>query len=215
MKTTADTEGGTPVIEDYIRGIHQSPLAPWALRAPWHVTGRAADVVRQLLTEISTGSYVLEGDVAVHRDAQVEAGAVLKGPLIVSRGCFVAAGAYLRGGCWLGEGCSLGSGVELKASFVFPGSRLAHFNFVGESWVGENVNLEAGSIICNHRNEREDKEVRVMQATRLTRTGVDKFGALLGDDCRIGANAVLAPGTLLLPSTVVARGAVIDQDPAG
>jgi bifunctional N-acetylglucosamine-1-phosphate-uridyltransferase/glucosamine-1-phosphate-acetyltransferase GlmU-like protein len=127
----------------------------------------------------------------------------------------VAAGAYLRGGCWLAAGCTVGPGAELKSSFVFSESELAHFNFVGDSILGEGVNLEAGSIVCNFRNERDDKEVLVYLGGSLRRTGVQKFGALVGDRCRIGANAVIAPGALLGPGTVVARASSTDQERSG
>jgi NDP-sugar pyrophosphorylase family protein len=139
-------------------------------------------------------------------------GAVLKGPLIIGPHCFVASGAYLRGGCWIDERCIFGPGAELKTSFVFNGSKLAHFNFVGDSILGTGVNLEAGSIVCNYRNEREHKEVRVRVGGQLQGTGCDKFGALIGDQSRVGANAVIAPGGLLLPASIVRRGQVFDAE---
>ena len=74
---------------------------------------------------------------------------------------------------------------------MFAGTKLAHFNFVGDSVLGENVNLEAGSIICNYRNERAAKEVLVRVEASLHRTGCEKFGALVGDGSRIGANGVV------------------------
>lgn len=170
------------------------------------------DEQEQLLGGPPAGEYVVANEIAVHRTAAVEPGAVLKGPLVLGPGCLVAAGAYLRGGNWVAAGCTFGPGAELKSSFVFAGTRLAHFNFVGDSVLGEGVNLEAGSVICNYRNERADKQVRVRVDGRLQGTGHDKFGALLGDGCRIGANAVVAPGALLEPSTVVGRTALLDQE---
>jgi len=103
-------------------------------------------------------------------------------------------------------------GAELKSSFVFAGSKLAHFNFVGDSVLGAQVNLEAGSIVANYRNERDDKEIRVRIGAALQSTGVQKFGALIGDRARLGANAVAAPGTLLLPGTVVRRLQLVDHE---
>jgi bifunctional N-acetylglucosamine-1-phosphate-uridyltransferase/glucosamine-1-phosphate-acetyltransferase GlmU-like protein len=95
---------------------------------------------------------------------------------------------------------------------MFSGSKLAHFNFVGDSVLGHGVNLEAGSIVANYRNERDDKEVLVRVDGVLQRSGCDKFGALLGDQCRVGANAVLAPGAVLAPANVVGRGQVFDAE---
>jgi len=199
-------------LTDYIAPISDSRLAPWADLAPWALVSQAPAIVRQLLAELPADEYVIQDEIAIHRTATVEAGALLKPPLIIGAHCFVASGSLLRGGCWLDEHCIIGPGAELKTSFVFSGSKLAHFNFVGDSVLGQGINLEAGSIVANYRNERDDKEVLVRVDGALQRTGCDKFGALLGDQCRIGANAVLAPGALLKPASVVARGQVFDAE---
>ena len=196
----------------YVDGFALSPLAAWRHLPPWELVAQAPAVTRQLLGALALQDYAVVDEVAVHRTATVEPGAMLKGPLCIGPGCFVAAGAYLRGGVWLAAGCIVGPGAELKSSFVFGASTLAHFNFVGDSVLGANVNLEAGSIVCNHRNERADSEVRVRMGAALVGTGHSKFGALIGDNCRIGANAVLAPGALLAPGTVVGRMQLFDAE---
>ncbi len=199
-------------IADFIATWQRSPLAPWAPLAPWEVTAQSESIVRQLLAALPEQEYRIAGEVAIHHSARVEDGAVLKGPLVLGPGCFVASGAYLRGGSWLAEGCTIGPGSELKSSFVFAGTKLAHFNFVGDSLLGEDVNLEAGSIVCNYRNERSDKHIHVRIGTALYRTAAQKFGALIGDHSRVGANAVLAPGALLAPASVVRRAALRDDE---
>lgn len=168
---------------------------------PWAWTSTAAEIVAR----------VTSGGVVVDPTATVEQGATIKGPAWIGPGCLVAAGAYLRGGVWLEENCTIGPGAEVKSSFLFRGVALAHFNFVGDSVLGEDVNLEAGAIIANHRNERADKMIRVRHGDHLIETGVTKFGALVGDGARIGANAVLAPGTILARGEIVPRLALVDQ----
>jgi bifunctional N-acetylglucosamine-1-phosphate-uridyltransferase/glucosamine-1-phosphate-acetyltransferase GlmU-like protein len=199
-------------VADFVAGIDSSAIGPWASRAPWEITGRSAEIVRRLLATLPAVDFVITEEIAIHRSARVEAGAVLKGPLILGAECLVAAGAYLRGGNWVAERCTFGPGAECKSSFVFAGSKLAHFNFVGDSVLGADVNLEAGSIICNYRNERPDREIRVRAGGALYRTGCSKFGAVVGDHGRIGANAVVAPGALLPPGSIVRRGALRDDE---
>lgn len=199
-------------LTDYIADFAHSPLAAWADLAPWTLVTQAPAIVRRLLAELPADDYVTHDEIAIHRTATVEAGALLKGPLIIGAHCFIASGALLRGGCWVDAHCIIGPGAELKTTFMFSGSKLAHFNFVGDSVLGHGINLEAGSIVANYRNERDDKEVRVRVEGVLERTGCDKFGALLGDQCRIGANAVLAPGAVLTPASVVGRGQVFDGE---
>jgi len=96
---------------------------------------------------------------------------------------------------------------------MFAGSKLAHMNFVGNSIIGADVNVEAGAIIANHRNEREDCNIRIVYHGLVIDTGVDRFGALVGDGSRLGANAVIAPGALLEPGLIVGRLQLIDQKP--
>lgn len=196
---------------EYIARFAASPLAHWASAEPWTLTSQAIATARQLVRMIDDPAFDISGDVAIHRSATVENGAVIKGPATIGPGSFVAAGAYVRDGCWLEEAVILGPGAELKSSFVFRGSKLAHFNFVGDSLLGEGVNLEAGAVVVNYRNERDDRQIRFRLAGRPIDTGVEKFGALLGDGVRIGANAVIAPGAVLTPGSIVARLALVDQ----
>lgn len=176
---------------------------------PWTLTGACEEQVRLLLARLGPG-YRRQGDSAIHETA-VEAGAVLKGPVIIGPGTLVAAGAYLRGGVHLGAHCVVGPACELKSSLLLDGSKLAHFNFVGDSLIGSGVNLEAGAIVANYRNESDGALIRIRHGEQVIDTGVVKFGALIGDGCRLGANAVIAPGALLSPGTRVARLGLIDQ----
>jgi NDP-sugar pyrophosphorylase family protein len=204
---------GRPEISDYIAGWAASPFGA-AGEVAWAVTRQAEALVRLALAGLGD-DHVLSGEVAVHRSAVVETGAVLKGPALIGPGCFIAAGAYVRGGCWLAEDCIIGPGAELKSSFLFAGSTLAHLNFVGDSILGAGVNVEAGAVIANYRNERADKAIRIRLGRAVIETGVGKFGALVGDGVRIGAHAVVAPGAILAPRVTVGRLELVDQSPQG
>lgn len=201
-------------LADFVQALPSSPLAHLEGLPPWEWTSQAQEIVQGLLAALPGDEFFIEGDIACHRSARVGDGAVLKGPLVLGARCLVASGAYLRAGNWVGEDCVLGPGTELKSSFIFAQTRLAHFNFVGDSVIGSGVNLEAGSVVCNFRNERADPEVRVLSNGVLNYTGQHKFGALIGDGARLGANSVIAPGALVRPRTVVARLELLDQDPA-
>jgi bifunctional UDP-N-acetylglucosamine pyrophosphorylase / glucosamine-1-phosphate N-acetyltransferase len=198
------------ILDEHIAAFRASPLQAFADRPPWELTRDAIEIVEQLLRHLGEG-YGVNANIAVHRTAIVEEGAIVKGPAIIGPDCFIAAGAYLRGGCWLQGDCVLGPGVELKSSFVFAGTKLAHFNFVGDSILGRTVNLEAGAVIANYRNETPAAAISSMHKGKRIETGVDKFGALVGDDVKIGANAVIAPGAFIAPGTVIGRLALIDQ----
>jgi NDP-sugar pyrophosphorylase family protein len=177
---------------------------------PWQVTARLPELVMEMV-KAAGPEYEVTGGLAIHRTAVVEAGAVLKPPVIIGAGCFVGAHAYLRGGVFLGRSVTIGTGCEIKTSIILSRSAIAHFNFIGDSVIGQQVNFEAGSITANHFNERTDKFISICYQGNTSITGSQKFGSLVGDHCKVGANAVLSPGTLLLPGTVVKRLELIDQ----
>lgn len=194
---------------DYLADASAYPFLAEA-GPPWAATSRACRIVADLVAVLGPLFSVRDG-VAVHARAVVEPGAIVKAPAVISANCLVAAGAYLRGGVFLAEDCIVGPGSEVKSSFLMPGAKLAHLNFVGDSILGARVNCEAGSIIANHRNERADKRIRIGVDGQAIDTGVDKFGALLGDGVRLGANAVVAPGALIPAGAVVPRLGLVDQ----
>lgn len=199
-------------LSQFISGIETTPLSSWKDLSPWRLTSQSESIVRLMMDDLDRFQFKIENGVAVHVTAAVESGAILKGPAIIGPGVFVAAHAYIRGGNWIDERCSIGPGCEIKSSFIFAESRLAHFNFVGDSIIGRDVNLEAGSIICNHRNERVNKTISVRANGIMLNIGIEKFGALVGDHSCLGANSVIAPGTLIQRSTVIERGALRDDD---
>lgn len=192
----------------YVAAWAKSPFAKVDL--PWIATQQAEDLVWAAIPALGDDYRVSDG-IAIHHSARVEDGAVVKGPAIIGPGCFVAASAYLRGGVYLDRNCIVGPAAELKTSFMFEGSKIAHLNFVGDSILGASVNVEAGAMIANYRNEKTDKRIRIRLDGQMIDTGVDKFGALVGDDSRIGANAVIAPGALLAPASRIGRLELVDQ----
>jgi len=178
---------------------------------PWDVCGRAATIVEARFTDLSSSYRFIDARIAVHVTAVIEQGAILKAPCIVGEDCYIASYAYVRGGVWLESRVVLGPSSEIKSSFICDGSKIAHLNFVGNSIIGRNVNIEAGAILANYRNERDGGEITCFDGQNHIGIGQDKFGALVGDGCRIGANAVLAPGTILTRGTIVERLSLVDQ----
>lgn len=177
---------------------------------PWVATGHVREIIKQKLKSLPK-VFKVTNEIAIHKSAVIESNVVMKGPIIIGPNCFIASGCYLRDGVFLVGNNSLGPGCEVKSTIIFPWSNLAHFNFVGDSIIGSHVNFEAGSVIANHFNERKDKTINAVLKNEVIITGVEKFGSLVGDDCKIGANAVLSPGTILPPETVVARLQLVDQ----
>jgi UDP-N-acetylglucosamine diphosphorylase / glucose-1-phosphate thymidylyltransferase / UDP-N-acetylgalactosamine diphosphorylase / glucosamine-1-phosphate N-acetyltransferase / galactosamine-1-phosphate N-acetyltransferase len=196
-------------INDYTTSF-QRVFPTHLLKSPWNITQKIEEIILEKLKTCGE-EFTVNGSVAIHKTSKIEEGAVLKGPLIISENCFVAAHAYLRAGVFLDRNVIVGPGCEVKSTIIFERSTLAHFNFAGDSIIGAGVNLEAGSILANHHNDRENKEIFILVDGNVSPTGSQKFGALIGDHTKIGANAVLSPGTILKPKSVVGRLELVKQ----
>lgn len=197
-------------IADFTTRLGETMLADIAVLNPWLVTSTLEVLIAATLPRLPGGYRVTNGQ-AVHETAIVEEGATLKGAMIIGPHCFVAKTAYLRGGVFMDENCIVGPAAELKTTLMMKGSKLAHLNFVGDSILGAGVNVEAGAMIANYRNERADKRIRFKFDGGAIDTGIDKFGVIAGDNARIGANAVIAPGAALHPGQVVPRLSLVDM----
>jgi UDP-N-acetylglucosamine diphosphorylase / glucose-1-phosphate thymidylyltransferase / UDP-N-acetylgalactosamine diphosphorylase / glucosamine-1-phosphate N-acetyltransferase / galactosamine-1-phosphate N-acetyltransferase len=178
---------------------------------PWEITANTNALVDEMILKLDANEYSIDNGVAIHKSATVETSTVLKAPVIIGENCFVAATAYLRGGVYLGKNSSVGPGCEIKSSLIFQNTTVAHFNFIGDSIIGNDVNVEAGAVFANRYNERTDKRIRAIYNGALMETLSEKFGGLVGDGSRIGANAVLSPGTILPPDSKVKRLALVEQ----
>lgn len=197
------------MIDRYINGFSEI-FGDKAELYPWQITASLSDIILSLIPGLNN-DYLVKDGIAIHQSATIESGVVLKAPVIIGENCFIGAHAYLRGGVYLGTSVSIGPGCEIKTSIIFSHSSIAHFNFIGDSLIGSHVNFEAGALTANHFNERTDKRIFALYNGQLTDTGIEKFGALIGDSSRIGANAVLSPGTILGHNSIVKRLELIEQ----
>lgn len=125
----------------------------------------------------------------------VEPGVYIKGPAFIGKGCEIRHGAYLRGNVFLDDDSIVGHCTEIKNSILLKGAHAAHFNYVGDSILGENSNLGAGVKCANFRLDQ--KEIGVWIEEKKVMTGLRKLGVILGDRSQIGCNSVTSPGTLI------------------
>lgn len=179
---------------------------------PWNIITNLNQIVEFIIqNELSDSEFNVKNGIAIHKSAIIENNVTIKENTIVGKNSIIKSGAYLRNGVLIGKGVNIGANSEIKQSIIFSKSRVAHLNYVGNSIIGEDVNLEAGSILANHFNEFKNKKIQVMIEDKILNTGVTKFGSLIGDESRIGANAVLNPGTILDRKTMIGRLVHVDQ----
>jgi len=154
---------------------------------------------RDIRGQVSPGAWVV-GEVAVGDGTRIEPGAVVVGPAIIGDGCEIRCHAYIRPFVIVGDDSIVGHACEIKSSFLFPECQVPHFAYVGDSILGYRAHLGAGVKTANVKINNEPIEVKLNGESFPT--GLEKFGAVLGDYVEIGCNTVLNPGTLIGPRTL-------------
>jgi UDP-N-acetylglucosamine diphosphorylase / glucose-1-phosphate thymidylyltransferase / UDP-N-acetylgalactosamine diphosphorylase / glucosamine-1-phosphate N-acetyltransferase / galactosamine-1-phosphate N-acetyltransferase len=143
----------------------------------------------------------VEGKVWIDPSVRLPHYATLLGPAWIGAGTEIRPGAFVRGNVIVGEGCVLGNSCEYKNCLLLDGVQTPHYNYVGDSILGNRAHLGAGVICSNLRLDQGEVTVRLPSG--VVGTGLRKFGAVLGDGAEVGCNAVLNPGSLLGPRALV------------
>ncbi|MFY7928945.1 MAG: glucose-1-phosphate thymidylyltransferase [Oligoflexus sp.] len=146
---------------------------------------------------------VLEGAVYVGEGAEVGPFAYIQGPTFIAPGAEVRHGAFIRGSAYIGPKAVVGHTTEVKGSIFFDEAKAGHFAYVGDSILGRDVNLGAGTKLANLKLKGDAVRVVHPESMEHIPSGLRKLGALLGDHAQTGCNAVLSPGTILLANTGV------------
>ncbi len=172
----------------------------------WEVLSRIKDYIAAHLKPgihgiVMEGAW-LEGDeIYIDEGTVVEPGALIRGPVIIGRNCEIRQGAYIRGQALVGDGCVVGHTTEVKNSVLLDGAKAGHFAYIGDSILGRDVNLGAGTKLANLKINGSPVTVRF--EGQAHDTGLRKFGAILGDGVELGCNSVSSPGTIIGPQSLV------------
>ncbi len=141
------------------------------------------------------GAILFDDNISVGEGTVVEPGALINGPAIIGNNTEVRQGAYIRGNCLVGDRCVVGHTTEMKGSIMLNDAKAGHFAYIGDSILGSNVNLGAGTKLANLK--LSGSEIKLTAGGKNYNTGLRKFGAILGDDVQTGCNTVTNPGAVL------------------
>lgn len=156
---------------------------------------------------VETGA-VLHGDVFVGKGSTVHSGVVIEGPVYIGQNVSVRPHANIRHGAYLSDNCVIGHGADVKNALALPGAKIQDGTFAGDSILGHGARVGSGAILANRKFNQTNIKISLDGET-VTDTGRDFFGALLGDQSRLGANVITSPGTVIGTHTWVGSGAVL------
>lgn len=185
------------------------PVAQWlpADEPPWEWLRRIGGILAfshfPLPDDLPPGLHV-EGSVFFEGSVKLPPYGSIQGPAWIGDGCELRPGVFIRGNVIAGRNCVLGNSCEFKNCVLLDGVQAPHFNYVGDSILGNGAHLGAGAILSNLRFDQ--KPVSVRTADGVFETGLRKLGAILADGAEAGCNVVLQPGTILGKRSAVAPG---------
>jgi len=160
-----------------------------------------ADHLRPRLLNRCEGKAYVGQRVSIGEGTVLEDGVMIKGPAIIGKNCQIRHNAYIRENVIIGDNCVVGNATEIKNSIFFNNAQAPHFNYVGDSILGYKAHLGAGVKISNFKLFAET--ISIEMGGKPFDTQLRKFGALVGDRCEVGCNAVLSPGSILGRDSVI------------
>lgn len=111
----------------------------------------------------------------------------------IGKKCIIGPFAHLRPKTILDNQIHIGNFVEIKESTIKKESKIKHLSYFGNSEIGSQVNIGAGSITCNY-------------------DGVNKFKTIIGDNVLIGANTQLIAPIKIIKNATIAAGTTLTKD---
>jgi len=187
----------TDALSEYIteKKLKVHKLACWMdIGNPWDMLDANLTLSGNLQSSLQgmvEDGVSIHGNVIIGEGSLVKSGTYIEGPCIIGRNCRIGPHAYIRGATSIGDDCHIGHCTELKNSVIMAGTKIPHFNYIGDSIIGTGCNFGAGTKIANLRHDRANVRVCGKDTRRK------KFGAVIGDGVQFGINCSVNAGTLI------------------
>ena len=167
---------------------------------PWEMLPKIKEVIKHLLETGIPGYTLLKEGVLVGENVSIAPTATIIPPAIIGSNTEIRPGAYLRGNVITGDNCVLGNSSEFKNCILLYHVQAPHYNYVGDSILGNYAHMGAGSICSNLKSDGKNI---VIHGDSDIESGLRKIGGILGDHADIGCQCVLNPGTVIGQNTQV------------
>ena len=137
-----------------------------------------------------TGNYIIGEGTEIHSNVSIE------GPVIIGKNCTIQSGALIRPGSIIGDGAVIGHSAEIKHSIIQNKAKVQSFTFAGDSVIGKSTRIGSGTILSNRRFDQKNITIKNSSGEKVD-IGTDFFGAVVGDNSRLGANCTTLPGSFI------------------
>ena len=181
---------------------------------PWHVLEANEFFVSRIKESVINGfvedNVFIKGNVIIGEGSVLKSGTYIEGPVVIGKNCVIGPNCYLRNNVVLGDNCKVGHSCEVKNTVVFNNSKIPHLSYIGDSVIGENVNLGAGTVTANLRHDNSN--IKSFVNDKLLDSGRRKFGTIIGDNVHTGINTLIYPGRKIYPNCSTLPGEIVKKD---
>ena len=167
---------------------------------PFEILPNIKTFIQNILQTGLEGYTYLKDDVLIGQNVKISETASINGPAIIGHNTEIRPGAYIRGSVIIGESCVIGNSTEIKNAILLDKVQAPHYNYIGDSILGEHVHLGAGVILSNLKADNKPVVIKTKEGLN---TNLRKVGSFLAENVDIGCNSVLNPGTVILNNTRV------------
>lgn len=167
---------------------------------PWEILSKIKSFIRNFIDTGASGFREIRDGVFVGKNVKIHESAIIEAPAIICDETEIRPGAYIRGNVIIGKNCVIGNSSELKESILLDFVQVPHYNYVGNSILGNHSHMGASSICSNLKSDGKNV---IIHADIDYQTNLRKVGAILADYADIGCGSVLNPGTIIGKNTSV------------
>jgi bifunctional UDP-N-acetylglucosamine pyrophosphorylase/glucosamine-1-phosphate N-acetyltransferase len=166
--------------------------------------------MRAKVAGVIENDVTFKGSVFIEEGAVIKSGTCIEGPTYCGRGTRVGPNARVRPFTSLEKDVAIGASCDIKNSIVMRGTKIPHLSYVGDSIIGEECNLGAGTITANVRFDKH--EIRMAVKGHVTSTSRVKLGVIMGDRVQTGINVSILPGIRIGSGSWIGPGALVSKD---
>jgi len=167
---------------------------------PWEMLPKIKEWILGLIESGLPEFTELKPGVWVGKDVKIADYVTIEAPAIIGHGTEIRPGAYIRGNVITGSGCVMGNSSEFKNCILLDRVQVPHYNYVGDSVLGNKAHMGAGSICSNLKS---DGKPVVIHGDEDYVTGLRKIGGILADGADAGCGCVINPGTVIGKGTSI------------
>ncbi len=180
---------------------------------PWHILDSNEEILKKTKNKIEgiiEKNTTIKGNVILGKNTTVMNGSYIEGPVVIGSNCKIGPNCYIRPYTSIGNNCHVGNACEVKNSIIMDNSKVPHQNYIGDSVIGYNCNLGAGTKIANLRLDK--KNIDVVLNGKKVETKRRKLGTVIGDNVQTGINSMINVGSMIGNNVFIGLGAVVSGE---